>query len=60
LQNIDLVGIPVTINGHVGTPVEFNGHGFSSDAGQVTVVNTKDATISRIINLTLGGNASIQ
>ena len=40
--------------------VTFNGHGFSNEAGKVTVVNTKNATISRSINLTLGGNASIQ
>ena len=44
----------------LGTPVTFNGHGFSSDFGKVTVENTKDATISRTIMLTLGGNASIQ
>jgi type IV fimbrial biogenesis protein FimT len=43
----------------LGTPVTFNGHGFSSDFGKVTVENTKDATISRTIMLTLGGNASI-
>jgi len=60
LQNIDLVGIAVTINGHEGTPVTFNGHGFSSESGGVVVENTKNDTISRIINLTLGGNASIQ
>ena len=44
----------------LGTPVTFNGHGFSDESGQVVVVNTKDDTLSRIINLTLGGNASIQ
>jgi hypothetical protein len=60
LQNIDLVGILVTINGHEGTPVTFNGHGFSSESGGVVVENTKNDTLSRIINLTLGGNASIQ
>ena len=49
LQDIDL-----------GTPVTFNGHGFSDESGGVVVENTKDDTISRIINLTLGGNASIQ
>jgi prepilin-type N-terminal cleavage/methylation domain-containing protein len=47
-------------DGGLGSPVTFNGHGFSSDPGQVTVENTKDATISRTIMLTLGGNASIQ
>ncbi len=40
--------------------VTFNGHGFSDESGQVVVVNTKDATLRRSINLTLGGNASIQ
>ena len=49
LQDIDL-----------GTPVTFNGHGFSDESGGVVVENTKNDTISRIINLTLGGNASIQ
>jgi len=44
----------------LGTAVTFNGHGFSNATGQVTVVNTKDATLSRSISLTLGGNASIQ
>ena len=44
----------------LGTPVTFNGHGFSDESGQVVVVNTKDATLRRSINLTLGGNASIQ
>ena len=44
----------------LGTPVKFNGHGFSDESGGVMVENTKDATIRRIINLTLGGNASIQ
>ena len=44
----------------LGNSVTFNGHGFSSDPGKVTVENTKDDTLSRIINLTLGGNASIQ
>jgi prepilin-type N-terminal cleavage/methylation domain-containing protein len=60
LQNIDLVGILVTINGHEGTPVAFNGHGFSSQSGQVRVENSTNATLRRSINLTLGGNASIQ
>ena len=49
LQDIDL-----------GTPVTFNGHGFSDESGGVVVENNKNATLSRIINLTLGGNASIQ
>jgi prepilin-type N-terminal cleavage/methylation domain-containing protein len=40
--------------------VEFNGHGFSDESGQVVVTNSNDATISRTIMLTLGGNASIQ
>ena len=44
----------------LGSPVTFNGHGFSSDSGQVRVENSKNATLRRSINLTLGGNASIQ
>jgi prepilin-type N-terminal cleavage/methylation domain-containing protein len=60
LQNIDFLGIAVTINGHEGTPVTFNGHGFSDESGGVVVENNKNDTLSRIINLTLGGNASIQ
>ena len=44
----------------LGTPVTFTGHGFSTATGQVTVENRKDDTLSRIIKLTLGGNASIQ
>ena len=44
----------------LGTPVTFNGHGFSTATGQVTVENRKDDTLRRSINLTLGGNASIQ
>ena len=47
-------------NSGLGTPVTFNGHGFSTSAGQVIVENTKNATLRRSINLTLGGNASIQ
>jgi len=45
---------------NLGSPVTFNGHGFSSDSGQVKVENSKNATLRRDINLTLGGNASIQ
>jgi len=44
----------------LGNSVKFYGHGFSDESGQVVGENTKDDTISRIINLTLGGNASIQ
>ena len=44
----------------LGSPVTFNGHGFSSDSGQVRVENNKNDTLRRDINLTLGGNASIQ
>jgi len=46
LDNIDL-----------GTPVTFTGHGFSTASGKVVVVNP---TLSRSINLTLGGTTSIQ
>jgi prepilin-type N-terminal cleavage/methylation domain-containing protein len=44
----------------LGNSVTFNGHGFSDESGGVVVENTKDDTLSRIINLTSGGNASIQ
>ncbi len=44
----------------LGNSVTFNGHGFSTETGQVTVENTKNDTLRRSINLTLGGNASIQ
>jgi len=44
----------------LGDRVIFNGHGFSNRAGRVTVQNTKNATLFRSINLTIGGNASIQ
>ena len=44
----------------LGGLVTFSGHGFSTATGQVTVENTKDSTLLRSINLTLGGNASIQ
>jgi len=40
--------------------VTFNGHGFSDESGDVVVENTNNATFFRRINLTLGGNASIQ
>lgn len=44
----------------LGTPVTFNGHGFSNESGQVRVENSKDATLGHSIILTLGGNARIQ
>jgi prepilin-type N-terminal cleavage/methylation domain-containing protein len=44
----------------LGTPVTFNGHGFSSESGQVRVENSTDATLGHSIILTLGGNARIQ
>ena len=43
----------------LGFSVTFNGHGFASQSGWVTVENVNDSTISRIIKLTLGGNTSI-
>jgi len=43
----------------LGTPVTFNGHGFSTQSGQVVVENNSNAAINRTIMLTLGGNASI-
>jgi len=56
--DVDLQDLPPPDD--LGTPVTFNGHGFSDESGGVVVENTKDDTLSRIINLTLGGNASIQ
>ena len=47
-------------NSGLGSPVTFDGHGFSTAAGRVIVVNTKNPSLRRSINLTLGGNASIQ
>jgi prepilin-type N-terminal cleavage/methylation domain-containing protein len=44
----------------LGDSVTFNGHGFSDESGEVVVENTKNATLRRSINLTLGGNARIQ
>ena len=49
LQDVDL-----------GTPVTFNGHGFSSDSGQVAVENRANAKHRRTISLTIGGNTRIQ
>jgi prepilin-type N-terminal cleavage/methylation domain-containing protein len=49
LQDIDL-----------GTPVTFNGHGFSNESGQVRVENSTNATLGHSIILTLGGNTRIQ
>ena len=42
------------------SPVTFNGHGFSDKSGEVEVVNTSNATLSRSINMTLGGNTRIR
>ena len=44
----------------LGTPVTFNGHGFSSNSGQVRVENPGNAAVSRSISLTIGGNTRIQ
>jgi prepilin-type N-terminal cleavage/methylation domain-containing protein len=49
LQDVDL-----------GTPVTFNGHGFSSENGQVRVENRNNAAFRRSISLTIGGNTRIQ
>ena len=56
-------GLPAGVNLQdidLGDSVTFNGHGFSDESGGVVVENTKNDTLRRIINLTLGGNASIQ
>jgi prepilin-type N-terminal cleavage/methylation domain-containing protein len=44
----------------LGTPLQFDSRGFASQSGLVTVENTSDATLSRNISVTLGGNVSIQ
>jgi prepilin-type N-terminal cleavage/methylation domain-containing protein len=49
LQDVDL-----------GTPVTFNGRGFSSASGQVRVENRANAALRRSISLTIGGNSRIQ
>jgi prepilin-type N-terminal cleavage/methylation domain-containing protein len=49
LQDVDL-----------GTPVTFNGYGFSSENGQVRVENRNNAAFRRSISLTIGGNSRIQ
>ena len=52
--NVDLDDIDL------GGSVVFNGHGFSTTSGSLMVQNKMDAAINRRINLTLGGNVSIQ
>jgi len=49
----------VFYNLNLGLSVTFNGHGFSSQSGSLGVENS-DGTYYRIIDLTLGGNVSIQ
>ncbi len=44
----------------LGLSVTFNGHGFSDQSGWVAVEHVDDGTINRTIQLTLGGNVSIQ
>ncbi len=53
-EDVDLVE-----NGLV-SPVTFNGHGFSDKSGGLVVENSSNATLSRSITVTLGGNARIQ
>jgi prepilin-type N-terminal cleavage/methylation domain-containing protein len=48
------------IDSGLGEKLQFGGRGFADKDGLVTVENTQDATLSRSINVTLGGNASIQ
>jgi len=48
------------IDSGLGALLQFDGRGFANQDGLVTVENTRDATLSRSINVTLGGNASIQ
>jgi prepilin-type N-terminal cleavage/methylation domain-containing protein len=49
LQDIDL-----------GAQTTFNGHGFSSASGQVSVENLNNAALQRSVSLTIGGNSRIQ
>ena len=44
----------------LASPVTFDGQGFSSQAGMLTVQSTRDASWTWDITLTLGGNAAIQ
>ena len=48
------------INSGLGAVLQFDGQGFANTSGLVTVRNTMDATLSRNISITLGGNSSIQ
>jgi hypothetical protein len=48
------------IDAGLGASLEFDSRGFANQSGPVTVRNTLDATLSRNINVTLGGNARIQ
>jgi prepilin-type N-terminal cleavage/methylation domain-containing protein len=48
------------IDAGLGASLEFDSRGFANQSGLVTVRNTLDATLSRNINVTLGGNARIQ
>lgn len=48
------------IDSGLGALLQFDGRGFANASGQITIGNTIDATLSRNINVTLGGNSSIQ
>ena len=48
------------IDSGLGALLQFDGRGFANQSGLVTIENTQDATLSRSISVTLGGNASIQ
>ena len=48
------------IDSGLGALLQFDGRGFANASGQITIGNTMDATLSRNINVTLGGNSSIQ
>lgn len=43
----------------LGNPVQFDDKGISTSFGKVQVKNTRDASISRVIELTASGNARI-
>ena len=60
LSTLQMPGDVDLLDVDLGTPVTFNGHGFSSDSGQVRVENSKDPTLARSIILNLGGTSRIE
>ena len=56
---IDLI-LPDPVDSPLGAELQFDGRGFASHSGRVSVGNTMDANLGRNIRVTLGGNARIQ